>query len=273
VVANLLRTARDVAADVAGIPSALVRTLNRSLQAQSAPISFAAPHSMFNVPISGSRRFAAQSWPMERITRIRRGAGCTVNDVVLAACSGALRTYLASFDALPETPLIAMVPVALRVRDRNRESGNAIGAVMCNLGTQLAEPADRLTTVRRSMKEGKQALAELTPLQIIALTGLGMSPLMLQSVPGYAELVRPPFNLIISNVPGPRTKLYLNGARLDGIYPLSIPYHGQALNITCTSYADELSFGLTGCRRTVPHLQRMLGYLEDELTALELAVG
>jgi diacylglycerol O-acyltransferase len=271
VVANLLRTARGVASDVAGIPSALVRTVNRGLQAQSAPISFAAPRSIFNVPISGSRRFAAQSWPLERINRIRRGARCTVNDVVLAACSGALRTYLSSLDALPEAPLIAMVPVALRVRDRNRESGNAIGAVMCDLGTHLADPADRLDTVRRSMKEGKQALSELSPLQIVAMTGLGMSPLVLQSIPGYAELLRPPFNLIISNVPGPRTPLYLNGARLDGIYPLSIPYHGQALNITCTSYADELSFGLTGCRRTVPHLQRMLGYLEDELTALEQA--
>jgi diacylglycerol O-acyltransferase len=272
-VANALRAAREVAADVAGLPSALVRTLNRGLQSQSAPISFAAPRSMFNVPISGSRRFAAQSWPLERIHQIRRAAGCTVNDVVLAACSGALRAYLLSFDALPETPLIAMVPVALKVRDRHRESGNAVGAVMCDLGTQLSEPAERLRTVRRSMKEGKQALSELSPLQIVAMTGLGMSPLMLQSIPGYAELVRPPFNLIISNVPGPRTPLYLNGARLDGIYPLSIPYHGQALNITCTSYADELSFGLTGCRRTVPHLQRMLGYLEDELTALEQALG
>ena len=273
VVANLLRTARGLAGDVAGLPSALVRTLNRGLQAQSAPISFAAPRSMFNVPISGSRRFAAQSWPLDRINRIRRGARCTVNDVVLAACSGALRTYLTGFDELPDAPLIAMVPVALRVRDRSRESGNAVGAVMCNLGTHLADPAERLRTVRHSMKEGKQALSELSPLQIVAMTGLGMSPLMLQSLPGYAEMFRPPFNLIISNVPGPRTPLYLNGARLDGIYPLSIPYHGQALNITCTSYADELSFGLTGCRRTVPHLQRMLGYLEDELTALEAAFG
>ena len=149
-VATLLRTVREVATDVAGIPSALVRTLNRSLQAQSAPISFAAPRSMFNVPISGSRRFAAQSWPMERIHRIRQIFGCTVNDVVLAACSGALRTYLLSFDALPEAQLIAMVPVALKVRDRDRESGNAVGAVMCNLATQLADPADRLRTVRRS---------------------------------------------------------------------------------------------------------------------------
>jgi diacylglycerol O-acyltransferase / wax synthase len=273
VVANLLRAARNVAGEVAGLPSALVRTVSRGMQAQSAPVSFAAPRSMFNVPISGSRRFAAQSWPMERINRIRSAARCTVNDVVLAACSGALRTYLSSMEALPQAPLIAMVPVALRVRDRHRESGNAVGAVMCDLGTHLADPAERLSTVRASMKEGKQALAELSPLQIVAMTGLGMSPLMLQSIPGYAELLRPPFNLIISNVPGPRSPLYLNGARLAGLYPLSIPYHGQALNITCTSYADELSFGLTGCRRTVPHLQRMLGYLEDELTALEQAAG
>ena len=223
VVANLLRTARDVAADVAGIPAALVRTLNRGLQAQSAPISFAAPRSMFNVPISGSRRFAAQSWPLERINRIRRGAGCTVNDVVLAACSGALRTYLSSFDALPESPLIAMVPVALRVRDRNRESGNAVGAVMCNARHPAGRALGPAAHDSALDGEGKQALSELSPLQILAMTGLGMSPLMLQSVPGYAELLRPPFNLIISNVPGPRTPLYLNGARLDGHLPAVDP--------------------------------------------------
>jgi diacylglycerol O-acyltransferase len=85
--------------------------------------------------------------------------------------------------------------------------------------------------------------------------------------------VRPPFNLVISNVPGPRQPMYWNGARLDGLYPLSIPLEGQALNITCTSYSDEIAFGLTGCRRTVPHLQHLLGYLDAELDALEEAVG
>jgi diacylglycerol O-acyltransferase len=86
-------------------------------------------------------------------------------------------------------------------------------------------------------------------------------------------MLRPPFNLVISNVPGPRSPLYYNGARLDGLYPLSIPVDGQALNITCTSYSDELAFGLTGCRRSVPHLQRLLGHLDDELNALEIAAG
>jgi diacylglycerol O-acyltransferase / wax synthase len=266
-----LRSALQLAADAAGIPAALRTTLRRSLADLSSPVSFAAPRTMFNVPITGARRFAAQSWPIGRFTAITSTAGVTVNDVVLAVCSGALRRYLIGLNALPDRPLIAMVPVALKARAR--ESGNAVGAVMCNLATDLADPAERLTTIRTSMLGGKQALASMSPLQLVAMTGLGMSPLILQGVPGYSELFRPPFNIIISNVPGPRSSLYLNGARLDGLYPLSIPYHGQALNITCTSYDDDLGFGLTGCRRTVPHLQYLLGYLDDELTALERAVG
>ena len=86
-------------------------------------------------------------------------------------------------------------------------------------------------------------------------------------------LVKPPYNLIISNVPGPRTTQYFNGMRLVGTYPLSIPIDGMALNITCNSYADQMAFGLTGCRRTVPHLQRLLTHLDTELTALERAAG
>ncbi|HEU5271669.1 MAG TPA: wax ester/triacylglycerol synthase family O-acyltransferase, partial [Jatrophihabitans sp.] len=267
---RVLREAMQLAAEAAGLPAALRTTLRRSLADLSSPVSFAAPRTMFNVPITGARRFAAQSWPMRRITAITSTAGVTVNDVVLAMCSGALRRYLDELNALPEQPLIAMVPVALK---RSKESGNAVGAVMCNLATNLADPAERLATIRTSMIGGKQALAGMSPLQLVAMTGLGMSPLILQGIPGYHELFRPPFNVIISNVPGPRSSLYLNGARLDGLYPLSIPYHGQALNITCTSYDDELGFGLTGCRRTVPHLQYLLGYLDDELTALERAVG
>jgi len=265
-----LRGALKLATDAAGLPAALTSTLRRSLNEQSSPVSFGAPRTMFNVPITGARRFAAQSWPLARIRAVSGPAEATVNDVVLAMCSGALRRYLSGLGALPDQPLIAMVPVALESR---RDAGNAVGAVMCNLATQLADPADRLATIRTSMIGGKQALAEMTPLQIVALTGLGMSPLVLQGVPGYAELFRPPFNVIISNVPGPRRPLYLDGARLDGLYPLSIPYHGQALNITCTSYGDELAFGLTGCRRTVPHLQYLLGFLDDELADLERAVG
>ena len=113
----------------------------------------------------------------------------------------------------------------------------------------------------------------MTPLQTLAMTALGVSPLGVYPLLRLDGKARPPFNLIISNVPGPRQNMYWNGWRLDGLYPLSVVLDGQALNITVTSFADAIAFGLTGCRRSVPHLQRLLGYLDDELNALEVAVG
>ena len=279
--ATALRSALSLAGEAAGIPGALARTVTRGIRDEGAPVSFSAPRTIFNVPINGSRRFAAQSWPIDRIKAVGKAAralepaapAVTVNDVVLAMCSGALRSYLDELGELPDAPLIAMVPVALAARDRGREGGNAVGAVMCNLGTHLPGAGDRLRAVSRSMSDGKQSLAGMTPLQILAMSAVGTGPLLLQSIPGLQNLARPPFNLIISNVPGPRRLLYLNGARLDGMYPLSIPFDGQALNITCTSYSSELAFGLTGCRRSVPHLQRLLGCLDDALGDLEKAVA
>jgi diacylglycerol O-acyltransferase len=210
---------------------------------------------------------------MDRIRQVGKAARCTVNDVVLALCSGALRSYLLAQDALPDTPLVAMVPVSLHRGEVRGDGGNAVGLVLCNLGTHLADPAARLQTVQRSMTDGKAALAAMTPLQILAMSAIGISPLGLYPLLGLNGRVRPPFNLIISNVPGPRHPLYWNGARLDGLYPASVVLHGQALNITVTSYSAEIAFGLTGCRRTVPHMQRLLGYLDRELTALEEAAG
>jgi diacylglycerol O-acyltransferase len=107
----------------------------------------------------------------------------------------------------------------------------------------------------------------------MAMSALGVAPAVLAPMLRMQGITRPPFNLVISNVPGPREPHYFNGARLEGVYPLSIPIHGMGLNITCTSYDGRLDFGLTGCRRTVPRLQRLLGHLDEELTALEKAAG
>jgi diacylglycerol O-acyltransferase len=113
----------------------------------------------------------------------------------------------------------------------------------------------------------------MTPNQIVAMSALGMAPSLAIPMLRLNGIVRPPFNLIISNVPGPRSVQYLNGAKLAGTYPVSVPMQGMALNITCNSYADDMCFGLTGCRRTVPHLQRLLTHLDVELAALENATG
>ncbi len=271
-----MRTALGITADAAGMPAAIVRTLTRGIRNETGALSLYAPRTMFNVPITASRRFAAQDWPLERIRAIAKASGTTLNDVVLAMCSGAVRTYLLEQDALPESTLVSMVPVGLRAKESqlaSAEGGNAVGAVMVKLGTDLADPAERLRSIHDSMRIGKQGLASMTPNQILAMSAVGMAPSIITPMLRLHGIVRPPFNLIISNVPGPRKPQYYNGAKLVGTYPASIPIQGMALNITCTSYADMMCFGLTGCRRSVPHLQRLLTHLDTEITALESATG
>jgi diacylglycerol O-acyltransferase len=207
---------------------------------------------------------------------IGKATGTTINDVVLAMCSGAMRAYLLELGELPDSSMVSMVPVGLNAtqsQTASADGGNAIGVVMVRLGTDIPDPAGRLKAIHRSMLEGKRALASMTPTQIMAMSAIGMAPALLTPMLKMQGVFRPPFNLIISNVPGPRTTQYLNGARLVGMYPLSIPIHGMALNITCASYDGQMGFGLTGCRRTVPHLQRLLAHLDDEVAHLEKAVG
>ncbi len=263
-------------AEAAGLPGALIKTLNRSVRNETSALALYAPRTILNQPITAARRFAAQDWPLERLKAIGKSTGTTMNDVVLAMCSGAMRTYLLELDALPETTLVSMVPVGLKAKESHVASasgGNAVGAVMVKLGTDLSDPADRLKAVHESMADGKRALAQMTPVQILAMSALGQAPAILGPMLKMSGLVKPPYNLIISNVPGPRSTQYFNGMKLGGTYPLSIPIDGMALNITCNSYADQMAFGLTGCRRTVPRLQRLLTHLDSELDALELAAG
>jgi diacylglycerol O-acyltransferase / wax synthase len=271
-----LRSAYGLTAEAAGLPGALVRSLNKGVRNEASSLSFYAPHSIFNVGITGSRRFAADHWPLERLRGVSQASGTTLNDVVLAMCGGAVRTYLLELNSLPDASLVAMVPVGLKSRGADSEAGgggNAVGSVMVKLGTDLADPAARLSAIHESMQAGKDALGSMSSTQILAMSAVGMAPSIVIPMLRLNGIVRPPFNLIISNVPGPPTTQYLNGARLTGTYPVSVPMQGMALNITCNSYADDMDFGLTGCRRTVPHLQRLLTYLDAELSALENATG
>jgi diacylglycerol O-acyltransferase len=273
---NALRTAMGITAEAAGMPGALIKTLSKSLKNETSALSLYAPRTILNQNITGSRRFAAQDWPVERLRAIGRSTGTTINDVVLAMCSGAMRTYLLELNALPDSTLVSMVPVGLKAKQSHvasGEGGNAVGAVMVKLGTDLDDPADRLDAIHHSMVDGKRALSSMTPAQILAMSAVGQAPAILTPILRMQGVLRPPYNLIISNVPGPRTTHYWNGAQLLGTYPLSIPINGMALNITCTSYDGNMAFGLTGCRRTVPHLQRLLTYLDDEVEALEKAAG
>ncbi len=164
-----------------------------------------------------------------------------------------------------------MVPVGLNAKQSHvasAEGGNAVGSVMVKLATELPDPADRLKTIHTSMRDGKQALSSMTPDQILAMSALGQAPAILTPMLKMSGHRAAAVQRRDQQRAGPRTTAVHNGARLEGTYPLSIPINGMALNITCTSYDDKMCFGLTGCRRTVPHLQRLLGYLDDEVQDL-----
>lgn len=266
-IAELIQAAGSVAA----LGPSTYNLARRGLMEQQLTLPFGAPKTMFNVPIGGARRCAAQSWPIARFVNVKKAAGVTLNDVVLGVCGGALRSYLLEQNALPDRSMIAMVPVSMR--DEESSGGNQVGALLCSLGTDLADPAQRLQVVSSSIRGNKEVFAGLPKIQQLALSAFNMSPLLLELVPLLRAAAPPPFNIIISNVPGAREPLFWNGARLDGNYPLSIALDGQALNITLSNNADNLDFGLVGCRRSVPSLQRLLGHLEESLAELEHAVG
>jgi diacylglycerol O-acyltransferase len=163
--------------------------------------------------------------------------------------------------------------VSIRPKDAVEEYGNAVSAMLCNLATHLDDPMKRLEMIRESMQIGKKLLSGMSREAIANMGVLNAMPLLVGQLLGLDGRTRPAFNVTISNVPGPKNPLYWNGARLEGMYPVSIVMDGQALNITLTSYVDSLEFGLIGCRRSVPHLQKLLGHLEDALVDLERAAG
>lgn len=256
--------------EVLGMLPASLKVAGTTLRDHDYQAPFRAPHTIFNVPIGGARRFVAQSYSLDRIDEVRRKAGATVNDIVLAMCGGALRAYLDELNELPDRSLTAMVPVSLH-KEGAESSSNNVGAVIATLATDLTDPAARVTAIRDSVRAARGVMGELSPMQVLALSAANIAGLAPGMFPGYSGRTRPPFNLVISNVPGPRENMYWNGAHLDGVYPASIAWEGQAMNITICTNNRNLEFGITACRTSVPHVQRLIHHLEDALTELEKA--
>lgn len=227
------------------------------------------PHTLLNTEVSASRRFVAQSWSIDRIHAVSKAAGVTINDIVLAMCSGALRRYLEEQGELPEHSLRALVPISVREK-YDFDSPLAISYIIADLGTRHEDPADRLEAIVESTRAGKKMLGGLTSREASLYATLMQTPLFVASMMGVADWF-PPVSTVISNIPGPKDQLYWNGAPLLGSYPVSAVFHGFALNITFVSYHGSLDFGIIACRRTVPRVQRLIDYLEQSLAELENA--
>jgi WS/DGAT/MGAT family acyltransferase len=231
-----------------------------------------APRTPLNGTITAHRRFAFGSLPLDDVKLVKNHFGMTVNDVVMALTTSALRRWLLDHDALPSTPLVAAVPVSIRGRDKKGAEGNQISVMLAELPTHLRDPAARMQFMRESMVDAKRAfdavpaslLQDLSALVPTALSGLAARALFkLATVPGV------PFNLFVSNVPGPQLPLYVAGARVEGIYPVSaVTDLTGGLNITLFSYDGALDFGLVACREMVPDVWHLIGYLQDAMAEM-----
>ncbi|MGB3354720.1 MAG: wax ester/triacylglycerol synthase family O-acyltransferase [Mycobacterium sp.] len=235
--------------------------------------SASAPHSILNARISRNRRFATQQYEFDRLRAVSSQHGSTINDVALAIIGGGLRKFLTDFDKLPERSLIAFLPVNVRPKG-DEGGGNAVGAILAPMGTDIEDPVERLEKITAATRASKAQLQTMSPTAIIAYTAALLAPAGGQVAGALTGLQTPwpyTFNLCVSNVPGPREPLYFNGSRLEATFPVSIPIHGMALNITLQSYAETMNFGFVGCRDALPHLQRLAVYTGDALGDLEKA--
>lgn len=225
-----------------------------------------APHTRFNEAVNRERRFSVKVLPLHKVRDLAAATGTTINDLAMTLVAGALRRYLQEMNALPDKPLVASIPVGLPHPEGH--DGNIVTGFVCPLATQEADHGKRLQLIHTVTKRTKDELRTLPATALRQLALLGLSPMIIGQMTGLATRMPPFFNLVISNVPGPKHKLYLRGAELMGMYPISILLDGHALNVTMVSYMDQLSFGFTACARTVPHSQRLAVYTEEVFAEL-----
>jgi WS/DGAT/MGAT family acyltransferase len=236
-----------------------------------------APATPFNKPITPHRRIALRSVDLDTVRSVKNAFGVSVNDVVMAMCAGALRRWLIDHDALPGQPLVAMIPVSVRDPASKGALGNKVSAMLATLPTNVTEPGPRLRAVHSATKIAKAQQAAIPQGLVDQISDFAVPALTARAarvVFATGLLHRlPPFNVTISNVPGPNVPVYLCGARLIAHYPVSVVTDGQGLNITVVGYLGQLHFGLVSCRELVPDIDKLAGYLTGELALLAESAG
>lgn len=259
--------------------SAVTRLLQRSIDPSKGLGSTlrASPRTILNRHIDQRREFAAGELPLSGVKHLAKHLNCTINDVFLSLCGGALRTYLNRQSALPDKTLIAGCPVSLRAAN-DTSTNNQVSMMRTALGTDIEDPVERVGYVAHQARLAKAVLAECAPLMTtdVHLPLFGSAARGLQTVASlmkWSEHSPPPVNVVISNVPGPRVPLYSSGARMLSHYPVSIPAHGAGLNITVQSYVDQLFIGVTSATRVVPDADRLRDDIQEAYAALHKAVS
>ncbi|MGF2733834.1 WS/DGAT/MGAT family O-acyltransferase [Marinobacter sp. DUT-1] len=263
---DALKLQADMAPRLWQAGNRLVHSVRHPEDGLTAP--FTGPVSILNHRVTPQRRFATQHYQLDRLKALAHASGGSLNDIVLYLCGTALRRFLVEQNNLPDIPLTAGIPVNIRPSD-DEGTGTQISFMIASLATDEPDPLTRLQNIKTSTRRAKEHLQKLPRSALTQYTMMLMSPYILQLMSGLGGRMRPVFNVTISNVPGPEQTLYYEGARLEAMYPVSLIAHGGALNITCLSYAGSLNFGYTGCRDTLPSMQKLAVYTGEALEEIE----
>ena len=271
---------RDLGREIAGLPRLLGRTFSnmRAVRAKrrdaevAPPLPFQTPTTRFNQALTPHRTFTMSTLSLDDVKTVKNAFDATVNDVILAVVAGALRRYLSEHNELPDKPLVAGVPVSTAA-DPERLGGNKVSNMFTALRTDLEDPVERLRAIHEVTKAAKEFhnvlgsemlrdWSEITPPRPFAWF------MRMYSRRELASRHRPPINLVVSNVPGPRTPLSIADARIVALYSMGPILEGIGLNVTVWSYVDSVNFGLVSCPEFAPDLWSLADALGDELAEL-----
>jgi len=231
-------------------------------------LPYTAPNSPFNDQISSQRNYAVTSLPLKRVKAVSKKSNSTINDVSVALCSNAIRRYLLEAGSLPTKSMIAQLPVSVRSAD-SASAGNQFGVILCDMATTEESVSEGLSVISKSTHIAKEYLSSLSSGGLQNLTALVMAPFSISQILGITAKIKPAFNLLISNVPGPRDTLYLNEAKLEAFYPLTLLFQGNVISLVITSYDGNLNFSITGCRDKVPDINLITTFINAAFEALE----
>ena len=232
-----------------------------------------APRTSFNGRVSPHRRFVFGRLSLDEVKAVKDEHGCTVNDVVVSICAGAVRRWLVEHKELPREPLIAQIPVSVRTEAQQGTYGNRIMLMRAPIFTNVADPVDRLRQTHEALDVMKRRHRAM-PAELLQDANHFIPPAVFARAAratfalASSRRGRPSWNLVISNVPGPQIPLYCAGARLEANYPVSVITDGMGLNITVMSYCGHMDFGIVSDRDQMPDSWRLIEWLGESLEEL-----
>ena len=266
---------KRVAGEISEALRAAAKVRDKGVEAPPAPMT--APPTSINHTITGQRIWNTALLELDRVKGIRKVAGCTLNDVVVAICAGALRRYLDEKGELPDKPLIAMIPVSTRGAEEHGKMGNKVSAMVLDIATDVADPVERLNVIKEHTQGGKAfekagATRALVDLWDFIPFGVANRLLRLYSRFHVSEMHNPVFNLVITNVPGPQVDMYMAGHKMLAVMGMAPLADGMGLLITVLSYNGVLSLSPTSSPAVMPDLDVFTRHLREAANELEAAV-